>query len=45
MEQVTIGNGRKGRDTYMLILKYERKDFSIIEFIQKIRKTTTQKKI
>ena len=27
MEQVTIGNGRKGRDTYMLILKYERKDF------------------
>ena len=26
MEQVTIGNGRKGRDTYMLILKYERKD-------------------
>ena len=27
MEQDTIGNGRKGRDTYMLILKYERKDF------------------
>ena len=27
MAQDTIGNGRKGRDTYMLILKYERKDF------------------